>query len=96
MRAQITLFGVTIAFVPADQDCRAERRECARLRSSGPITLREARFVDLQIPIDYLPTGGVGLSRCICAQIVRCWRPQLGFRSAWLDDSLPWRPTQVI
>jgi len=24
MRAQITLFGVTIAFVPADQDCRAE------------------------------------------------------------------------
>jgi hypothetical protein len=26
MRAQITLFGVTIAFVPADQDCRAERR----------------------------------------------------------------------
>jgi hypothetical protein len=26
MRAQITLFGVTIAFVPANQDCRAERR----------------------------------------------------------------------
>jgi hypothetical protein len=30
MRAQITLFGVTIAFVPADQDCRAERRLFAR------------------------------------------------------------------
>jgi hypothetical protein len=30
MRAQITLFGVTIAFVPADQDCRAERRVGAR------------------------------------------------------------------
>jgi hypothetical protein len=31
MRAQITLFGVTIAFVPADQDCRAERRVRVRL-----------------------------------------------------------------
>jgi hypothetical protein len=30
MHAQITLFGVTIAFVPADQDCRAERRLFAR------------------------------------------------------------------
>jgi len=27
------------------------RRDCARLRSPGPITLREARFADLQIPI---------------------------------------------
>jgi hypothetical protein len=33
MRAQITLFGVTIAFVPADQDWRAERR--LRVRSRG-------------------------------------------------------------
>jgi hypothetical protein len=31
MRAQIILFGVTIAFVPADQGCRAERRDCARV-----------------------------------------------------------------
>jgi hypothetical protein len=32
MRAQIILVGVTIAFVPADQGCRAERRLLA-LRS---------------------------------------------------------------
>jgi hypothetical protein len=48
MRAQITLFGVTIAFVPADQDCRAEhfRQDwferrfqpwiCTRLSSGDP------------------------------------------------------------
>ena len=38
MRAQITLFGVTIAFVPADQDCRAERRS-ARCYPAGLASL---------------------------------------------------------
>src|SRR5215467_8045130 len=37
---------------PRDDDYRRpERRECARLRNLGLITLREARFADLQIPI---------------------------------------------
>ena len=40
-------------------------RECARLRSPGPITLREARFADLQIPIaDSACPAAVGLELC--------------------------------
>jgi hypothetical protein len=44
MRAHITLFGVTIAFVPADQDCRAERRIFARSSPSFSVTQRHAIF----------------------------------------------------
>ena len=41
--------------LPANQrrcaTARPERRECARLRNPGPITLRETRLAYLRIPI---------------------------------------------
>jgi hypothetical protein len=60
---------------PANKGLRADRRECARPRWPGPITLREARVRDLQIPAEYLPL--------LAAWIVRLPPPRSPVSGRW-------------
>jgi hypothetical protein len=61
MRAQITLFGVTIAFVPADQDCRAERRILHRSLSLAFVTERDEPPMTSELVKQLPAAAGTGL-----------------------------------
>ncbi len=96
-RAQIAPFGRAARALRRRSARSAYRRECARLRSPGPITLREAGPVRRPADSDRLSAHSWRRAepmhlRPDCSVLAA----PAGFRSAWLDDSLPWRPTQVI